>query len=81
MLKTSIDAALSLYAVYSITPSMNQELHVKMRSTSTRAARNFGYLTDAQDFYQEGPGILEAAPITYKMSQGSRRISSPKKMP
>ena len=71
VLKTSIDAALSLYAVYSITPSMNQELHVKMaKYFPPGQLAILGYLTDAQDFYQKGPGILEAAPITYKMSQG-----------
>ena len=69
-LTNSVDAASALYAVYSITPAMNHEVHVKLEKYFPPGQREIlGYLSDAQDFYQKGPGILESSPITFKMSQ------------
>jgi hypothetical protein len=68
--KNLVDAANALYAVYSILPAMNHEVKVKLnRYFPAGQLPILGYLSDAQDFYQKGPGILEAAPVTYKMSQ------------
>lgn len=65
-----VDAANSLYAVYSILPAMNQEVNVNMaRYFPAGQLAILGYLSDAQDFYQKGPGIAEASPITFEMSQ------------
>jgi hypothetical protein len=65
-----VDAANSLYAVYSIVPAMINEVPVNMgKYFPTGQLAILGYLSDVEDFYQKGPGILEAAPITYKMSQ------------
>src|SRR5579875_3390467 len=65
-----VDAANSLYAVYSITPAMVNEVPVNMSKYFPAGQLPvFGYLSDVQDFYQKGPGIAEAAPITYQMSQ------------
>ena len=65
-----VDAANALYAVYSITPSMTHEINVDMaKYFKPRQLAVLGYLSDAQDFYEKGPGIKEAAPVTYIMSQ------------
>jgi hypothetical protein len=65
-----VDAANALYAVYSITPAMTHEVRSHLdRYFTTRELAQFGYLSDVEDFYQKGPGITEASPITYKMSQ------------
>ncbi len=65
-----VDAANSLYAVYSITPAMINEVPENMsKYFPTGTLPLFGYLSDAQDFYQKGPSITEEAPITYQMSQ------------
>lgn len=65
-----VDAANSLYAVYSITPAMVNEVPVNMgKYFPTGTVQVFGYLSDVQDFYQKGPSITEESPITYQMSQ------------
>jgi hypothetical protein len=65
-----VDAANSLYAVYSITPAMVNEVPVNMgKYFPAGTLPLFGYLSDVQDFYQKGPSITEQAPITYQMSQ------------
>ncbi|HEY3744492.1 MAG TPA: hypothetical protein VGL53_31835 [Bryobacteraceae bacterium] len=70
ILANLVDAANSLYAVYSILPAMNQEVNVNMaRYFPAGQLVILGYLSDAQDFYQKGPGIAEASPITFQMSQ------------
>src|SRR5262249_4688327 len=64
------EAATALYAMYAIAPSMEHELQVNMsRYFSVAQLSMFAYLADAEDFYEKGPGIKEASPITYKMSQ------------
>ncbi len=70
VLANAVDAASALYAVYSITPSMDQEVKANFAKYFPPGQLDIlGYLSDAQDFYQKGPGIREAAPVTYKMSQ------------
>jgi hypothetical protein len=65
-----VDAANSLYAVYSIIPAMIHEVPVNMgKYFPAGQLAILSYLSDVEDFYQKGPGIAEAAPITYKMSQ------------
>lgn len=70
ILANVVDAANSLYAVYSIIPAMINEVPVNMgKYFPTGQLPILGYLSDVQDFYQKGPGIAEASPITFKMSQ------------
>lgn len=65
-----VDAANSVYAVYSITPAMVNDVPVNMgKYFPDGTLPLFGYLSDVQDFYQKGPSISEEAPITYQMSQ------------
>lgn len=69
-LNNVVDAANSLYAVYSIIPAMVNEVPVNFaKYFPSGQLPILAYLSDVQDFYQKGPGIAEAAPITYKMSQ------------
>jgi len=64
------DAASMLYNLYVIAPAMTNEVSVDFtRYVPSVQARTLAYLQDAQDFYQMGPGIQEANPITYKMAQ------------
>jgi hypothetical protein len=70
LIANAVDAANSLYAVYSITPAMVDEVHVNLRKYFPGdTLRTFGYLSDVQDFYEKGPSITEEAPITYAMSE------------
>jgi hypothetical protein len=65
-----VDAANSLYAVYSITPAMAAEVPVNLGKYIPDAAlQTLAYVSDAQDFYQKGPGIAEAGSINSAMSQ------------
>lgn len=65
-----MDAANSLYAVYSITPAMVNEVPVNMgKYFPAGTLPVFGYLSDIQDFYQKGFSITEESPITYQISQ------------
>lgn len=70
VLKNLVDAANSIYAVYSITPAMVNEVPVNLAKYFPAGnLATWGYLSDVQDFYQKGPGITEAGNITYRMSQ------------
>jgi hypothetical protein len=65
-----VDAVNSLYAVYSITPAMVNEVPLNLgKYFPPGTLPTFGYLSDVQDFYQKGPSITEESPITYEMSQ------------
>jgi hypothetical protein len=69
-INNSVDAANSLYAVYSITPAMIKEVPINMgKYFPPGTLPTFGYLSDVQDFYQKGPSITEESPITFAMSQ------------
>jgi len=64
------DAAAMLYNLYIVAPAMTAEAGVDFsRYVASPQARTLAYLQDAQDFYNMGPGIQEANPITYKMAQ------------
>jgi hypothetical protein len=68
--KTLTDAASMLYNLYVVAPAMSNEVTVDFTQYIAPAqARVLAYLQDAQDFYQMGPGISEANPVTYKMAQ------------
>jgi hypothetical protein len=65
-----VDAANALYGVYAITPAMVGELPLNMgKYLPSAPLQTLGYLSDAQDFYQKGPGVQEAGSVTYRMSQ------------
>jgi hypothetical protein len=64
------DAASMLYNLYAIAPAMVNEAHVDFdKYIAPAQAQEFAFLQDAQDFYEMGPGIQEANPVTYKMAQ------------
>ncbi|THA68752.1 histidine-type phosphatase [Streptomyces sp. A0642] len=65
---TEIEAAQAVYALYSIAPAMADEgdWHMK-RYIAPRDARWFAYLSDAEDFYEKGPGFADSD-ITYRMA-------------
>jgi hypothetical protein len=66
----AVDAANSLYAIYSITPAMVNEVPENMgKYFPAGTLPVFGYLSDVVDFYQKAASISEEAPITYQMSQ------------
>ena len=67
---TLTDAASMLYNLYVIAPAMKNEVDVDFtRYIAPEQARALAYQQDVQDFYQMGPGIQEANPVTYKMAQ------------
>lgn len=69
-IKNVVDAVNSLYAVYSITPAMVNEVPVNLgKYFPANTLPEFNYISDATDFYQKGPSITEESPITYGMSQ------------
>ncbi len=68
--KSLTDAASMLYNLYVVAPAMKNEVDVDFtRYIAPDQARVLAYLQDVQDFYQMGPGIQEANPITFKMAQ------------
>jgi hypothetical protein len=68
--KTLADAASMLYNLYVIAPAMKNEVNVDFtRYIPADLARPLAYQQDVQDFYQMGPGIQEANPVTYKPAQ------------
>ncbi|MET7646440.1 histidine-type phosphatase [Streptomyces sp. NPDC005426] len=65
---TEVEAAQAVYALYSIAPAMADEGDWDMeRYLAPRDARWFAYLSDAEDFYEKGPGF-DDSDITYKMA-------------
>lgn len=68
--KSLADAASMLYNLYVIAPAMKNEVDVDFtRYIPTDVARSLAYQQDVQDFYQMGPGIQEANPVTYQQTQ------------
>jgi hypothetical protein len=64
------DAVSMLYNLYAIAPAMVNEAKVDFSKYIAPAqAQVFAFLQDAQDFYQMGPSVQEANPVTYKMAQ------------
>lgn len=69
-IKSLVDAAEVLYSLYIIAPGMSKEAGVDFTKYIPVAQANvLSYLSDVQDFYEMGPGIQEANPVTYKMAQ------------
>ncbi|WP_406459046.1 histidine phosphatase family protein [Streptomyces sp. NBC_00876] len=65
---TEVEAAQAVYALYSIAPAMSDEGDWNMgRYIAPRDARWFAYLSDAEDFYEKGPGF-DDSDITYRMA-------------
>nr|WSW68954.1 histidine phosphatase family protein [Streptomyces sp. NBC_00995] len=65
---TEVEAAQAVYALYSIAPAMADEGDWDMeRYLAPRDARWFAYLSDAEDFYEKGPGF-DDSDITYRMA-------------
>ncbi|GAA4086399.1 histidine-type phosphatase [Streptomyces shaanxiensis] len=67
-----VAAATAVYNLYAIAPAMSDESPGGKgwgmeRFISKRDAAWFGYLSDAEDFYEKGPGFA-GADITYKMA-------------
>ncbi|WP_225821201.1 histidine-type phosphatase [Streptomyces naphthomycinicus] len=65
-------AARAVYNLYAIAPAMSEESPDGAgwgmeRFISRRDAAWFGYLSDAEDFYEKGPGFSDSD-ITYKMA-------------
>ncbi|MEV0090094.1 histidine-type phosphatase [Streptomyces sp. NPDC050738] len=70
---SDVAAAQAVYNLYAIAPAMSQESpdghswHLE-RYVPHSAAAWFGYLGDAEDFYEKGPGFT-GSDITYKMAE------------
>ncbi|NKQ26111.1 histidine-type phosphatase [Streptomyces galbus] len=69
---SAVDAARAVYGLYAIAPSMSAEMphHRALpmgRYIAPRDAAWFGYLSDAEDFYEKGPGFADSD-ITYRMA-------------
>ncbi|MFI2757743.1 histidine-type phosphatase [Streptomyces echinatus] len=67
-----VGAAQAVYNLYAIAPAMSEESPDgggwgMERYISPADAAWFGYLSDAEDFYEKGPGFLDSD-ITYKMA-------------
>ncbi|MCI3269802.1 histidine-type phosphatase [Streptomyces cylindrosporus] len=67
-----VAAATAVYNLYAIAPAMSEESPDgkgwgMQRYISTSDAAWFGYLSDAEDFYEKGPGFSDSD-ITYKMA-------------
>ncbi|MEU9267925.1 histidine-type phosphatase [Streptomyces sp. NPDC048251] len=67
-----VAAARAVYNLYAIAPAMSEESPGgkgwgMQRYLSTSDAAWFGYLSDAEDFYEKGPGFADSD-ITYKMA-------------
>ncbi|MGW3650427.1 histidine-type phosphatase [Streptomyces sp. NPDC000878] len=69
---SAVDAAEAVYNLYGIAPAMSAESPdgkgwQMNRYISQHDAAWFGYLSDAEDFYEKGPGFADSD-ITYKMA-------------
>ncbi|WP_019075733.1 histidine-type phosphatase [Streptomyces hokutonensis] len=69
---TDVEAATAVYDLYAIAPAMSEESPGGKgwgmdRYISARDADWFGYVSDAEDFYEKGPGFADSD-ITYKMA-------------
>jgi hypothetical protein len=67
-----VSAATAVYNLYAIAPAMSEESPDGKgwgmeRYLSHSDADWFGYLSDAEDFYEKGPGFADSA-ITYRMA-------------
>ncbi|WP_175765686.1 histidine-type phosphatase [Burkholderia ambifaria] len=67
---SAVDAVNVLYNLLQVAPAMTAETGgVTMEKyLGAEQARTLAYLQDAEDYYQKGPGIQEANPVTYRMA-------------
>lgn len=66
-----VDVAMALYELYSIAPALREECAADFdRYFAPEDARAFAEASDAEDFYEKGPGLAERAPVTYAMAGG-----------
>nr|WP_175801659.1 histidine-type phosphatase [Burkholderia anthina] len=68
---SAVDAVNVLYNLLQVAPAMTAETGgVTMEKyIGTEQAQTLAYLQDAEDYYQKGPGIQEANPVTYRMAK------------
>ncbi|UQO37254.1 histidine-type phosphatase [Burkholderia cepacia] len=68
---TAVDAANVLYNLLQVAPAMTAETGgVTMEKyIGAEQAQYLAYLQDAEDYYQKGPGVQEANPVTYRMAK------------
>ncbi|KWC90406.1 histidine acid phosphatase [Burkholderia cepacia] len=68
---TAVDAVNVLYNLLQVAPAMMAETGgVTMEKyIGAEQAQYLAYLQDAEDYYQKGPGIQEANPVTYRMAK------------
>ncbi|WP_175835431.1 histidine-type phosphatase [Burkholderia anthina] len=68
---SAVDAVNVLYNLLQIAPAMTAETGgVTMEKyIGAEQAQTLAYLQDAEDYYQKGPGIQEANPVTYRMAK------------
>ncbi|RQZ82988.1 histidine-type phosphatase [Burkholderia cepacia] len=68
---TAVDAVNVLYNLLQVAPAMAAETGgVTMEKyIGAEQAQYLAYLQDAEDYYQKGPGIQEANPVTYRMAK------------
>ncbi|MFP3503704.1 histidine-type phosphatase [Burkholderia sp. SIMBA_062] len=68
---SAVDAVNVLYNMLQVAPAMTAETGgVTMEKyLGAEQAQTLAYLQDAEDYYQKGPGIQEANPVTYRMAK------------
>lgn len=68
---SAVDAVNVLYNLLQVAPAMTAETGgVTMEKyIGAEQAQTLAYLQDAEDYYQKGPGIREANPVTYRMAR------------
>ncbi|THJ49714.1 histidine-type phosphatase [Burkholderia sp. LS-044] len=70
-IETAVDAVNVLYNLLQVAPAMTAETGgVTMEKyIGAEHAQYLAYLQDAEDYYQKGPGIQEANPVTYRVAK------------
>ncbi|VBB15580.1 histidine-type phosphatase [Burkholderia stabilis] len=68
---TAVDAVNVLYNLLQVAPAMTAETGgvTLEKYIGAEQAQYLAYLQDAEDYYQKGPGIQEANPVTYRMAK------------
>lgn len=67
---SSVDAAMMLYALYGAAADMQAEVAADFTRYVLPAQANvFAYVSDAEDFYSKGPGMVDQDGVTWRMAQ------------
>lgn len=68
---SAVDAVNVLYNLLQVAPAMTAETGgvTMAKYIGAEQAQTLAYLQDAEDYYQKGPGIQEANPVTYRMAK------------